>query len=144
MPAAKSPRAKPKHPEAVQQRLFVARVRLDARTRDVLFCAVPNGGKRGAREAALLKAEGVSAGVPDLMFFEPREIALGNQYGPMADIRAYTYTGLAMEFKIKGNGPTPAQRGWHRALAHRGWCVRIVYSAQEAWDTLTNYLGVPQ
>ena len=127
MPVAKSPRAKPKHPEAVQQRLFVARVRLDARTRDVLFCAVPNGGKRGAREAALLKAEGVSAGVPDLMVFEPRSV----------------YAGLALEFKIKGNGPTPAQLGWHRALAQRCWCVRIVYSAQEAWDTLTTYLGVP-
>ena len=130
MPAVKSPRAKPKHPEAVQQRLFVARVRLDARTRDVLFCAVPNGGKRGAREAALMKAEGVSAGVPDLMFFE-RGIHIG------------VYAGLALEFKSKGNGPTPAQLGWHRALAQRGWCVRIVYSAQEAWDTLTTYLGVP-
>lgn len=130
MPAVKSPRAKPKHPEAVQQRLFVKRARLDVRTRDVLFCAVPNGGKRGAREAALMKAEGVSAGVPDLLFFEPREIR-------------YAYAGLAMEFKIKGNGPTPAQLGWHRALAQRGWCVRIVYSAQEAWDTLTTYLGVP-
>ena len=127
MPVAKSPRAKPKHPEAVQQRLFVARVRLDARTRDVLFCAVPNGGKRGAREAALLKAEGVSAGVPDILVFEPRRV----------------YAGLALEFKIKGNGPTPAQLGWHRALAQRCWCVRIVYSAQEAWDTLTTYLGVP-
>lgn len=131
MPVAKSPRAKPKHPEAVQQRLFVARVRLDARTRDVLFCAVPNGGKRGAREAALLKAEGVSAGVPDILVFTPEPCYDGQ-------------IGLALEFKIKGNKPTPAQLGWHRALAQQGWCVHIVYSAQEAWDTLTNYLGVPQ
>jgi len=32
----------------------------------VLIYAIPNGGKRGKREAMKLKAEGVTAGVPDL------------------------------------------------------------------------------
>lgn len=36
-------------------------------TRQLLY-AVPNGGKRSAREANALKASGVVAGIPDLVF----------------------------------------------------------------------------
>jgi hypothetical protein len=37
---------------------------------EVLIFAIPNGGKRGIREATRLKCEGVVAGIPDLMIPE--------------------------------------------------------------------------
>lgn len=119
-------RAKPKHLESVEQRLFVQRFRLDPRTRELPACAIPNGGRRGPREAAILKAEGVSAGAPDWVLFVP----------------TINLTGLALEFKSPtGAGRlTPAQAEWHERLRAQGWSVHLVKSAVEAWDVLTWYL----
>lgn len=50
--------------EHVEQREFVMWFRQNYSP--VRIFAIPNGGKRGKVEAARLKAEGVSAGVPDL------------------------------------------------------------------------------
>lgn len=116
--------------EALEQRLFIRRLRTDPRTRDVLGCAVPNGGRRSQLEAIRLKAEGVTRGVPDWLCFE----------------RGATDTavGLAIEFKSPtGRGRiTPEQRVWHLRLTDRGWRVAVVTSAQEAWNILCHHLGI--
>lgn len=121
-----APRAKPRHLEAREQRLFVKRWRLDPRTHDLPACAVPNGGTRAPREAALMKAEGVSAGVPDWLLFTPNR----------------KHSGLALEFKSPTNKGriTDTQEAWHRKLRSVGWCVQVVTSAQEAWDVAIAYL----
>lgn len=54
---------------------------------DKLFFAVPNGGKRNAKEAARFKKQGVTPGVSDTIFLKP----IGK------------YHGLCVELKI-GNG----------------------------------------
>jgi hypothetical protein len=133
-------RAKSRHLEAIEQRLFVKRVRLDPRTKDLLFCAVPNGGKRGAREAALMKAEGVERGVPDLMFYEP-SAAAHPDYLMAGELRPYV--GLALEFKSPdGSGRvTPEQKRWHDGLRVNGWQVAIVTTARDAWGILAVYIG---
>jgi hypothetical protein len=118
-------RAKPKHLESIEQRLFVQRVRLDPRTRDLPACAIPNGGRRGPREAAILKAEGVSAGAPDWVLMAARG----------------QFVGLALEFKGPTGRVSPAQAAWHASLRHELWAVYIVKSAQEAWDVLAEYLS---
>jgi len=120
-------RRKPRHLEAIEQRLFVQRFRLDPRTRDLPACAIPNGGRRGPREAALLKAEGVTAGAPDWMLFVPRS----------------GWAGLALEFKSPtGKGRlTVTQADFHEALRRQGWMVAVVTSALAAWDILMAYLG---
>lgn len=118
------------HPESAEQRQFVQRVRLDYRTRDLPCCAVPNGGKRGVVEAARLKAEGVSRGVPDWLCFAPRP-------GSSQDI------GLALEFKAPRSGRVgPDQAWWHAALRACGWRVEIVTSAKGAWTVLCDHLGI--
>jgi hypothetical protein len=116
----------PKHLESVEQRLFVQRFRLDPNTRDLPACAIPNGGRRGAREAGILKGEGVTAGAPDWILMVPR--------GP--------FCGLALEFKSP-SGPvrvSPAQVLFLERLAHHGWSVHIVRNAHEAWQHVTAYL----
>ena len=118
---------KPQYLEAIEQRLFIKRLRLDPRTRDLPWCSVPNGGKRNAREAALLKAEGVQAGVPDWLCF----------------VRTARYSGLAIEFKSPtGKGRlSESQRDWHEKLWNQYWDVHICTTAGEAWQITMAYLG---
>lgn len=117
-------RRKPRHDESVEQRLFVQRFRLDPQTRDLPACAIPNGGRRGPREAAILKAEGVSAGAPDWVLFVP----------------TVRHAGLALEFKSATGRLSPAQAVWHARLIEQRWAVYIVKSALEGWERLLEYL----
>jgi hypothetical protein len=127
--AAQPKKKKPRHLESVEQRLFIQRFRLDPVTRYLTACAIPNGGKRSAREAAILKAEGVTAGAPDWVLFH----------------QTARYVGLALEFKSPdGSGRvSPAQAYFLDGLRQNGWAVHIVKTAVEAWETLERYLNVP-
>ena len=118
-------RRRPRHLESAEQRLFVQRWRMDPRTRNLPACAVPNGGLRTPREAVILKAEGVEAGVPDWLCLCP--------HGP--------YSGLAIEFKSPtGKGRiTEHQARWHLMLRGAGWHVIVATSAQDAWDAVKSY-----
>lgn len=129
---APAPR-KPRHPESEVQRAFVARWRLDPRTRDWPACAVPNGGRRGVREASILKAEGVSRGVPDWLCFKPGTLLHGTPC-----------VGLALEFKRpdKPSRPTTEQLAWHRDLRACGWRVEIVTTPEQAWDVVRATYGL--
>lgn len=66
-PRAPRPRAKRQNPEATLQQALVQHLRLRCPP-TVYWFAVPNGELRSARTAARLKASGVRAGAPDLVF----------------------------------------------------------------------------
>ncbi len=68
---SQSKRSNPKHEESKLQRSCVTWFRLQY-PEYVLF-AVPNGGYRNVKEAAIMKAEGVLAGVADLFLMLPRK-----------------------------------------------------------------------
>ncbi len=123
-------RKKPRYLEAIEQRLFIKRLRLDPRTKDLPWCSVPNGGKRNPREAALLKAEGVQAGVPDWLLF-CRSVAHDE-----------LTSGLAIEFKSPtGKGRlSESQELWHSMLELQGWVVVVCTTADEAWAVVMDYL----
>ena len=94
--------------EHVEQREFVQWVR--QMTPHRIF-AIPNGGSRGASQGAKLKAEGVSAGVPDLY------------------IPALHHW---VEMKIIGGKTSPVQHDWHDYLRSIGDPVVVAYSKEEA------------
>jgi len=80
---------------------------------DYLF-AIPNGGKRDAREAARMKLQGVKAGVSDVLL----------------PVKRGGSGGLWIELKAPGGGRTSeAQKEWlvrmryagHRAIVCPGW-----------------------
>lgn len=127
-------RRRSSHRESEEQRLFVARWRLDPRTRDLPACAIPNAGRRSKVTGGILKAEGMSRGVPDWLCFHGR---VGGAEGSAGDAR-----GLALEFKSPdGSGRlTDDQRWWHAELCVRGWRVEIVTTAAEAWRVVVGYL----
>jgi len=97
--------------EHIEQREFVSAFR--KRHPDVRIFAIPNGEARSRTTGARLKAEGVSAGVPDL--FIPAWL-------------------VWIEMKRQRGGTvSPAQRDWHRYLASIGHTVIVARGQEEAW-----------
>ncbi|ACL59121.1 VRR-NUC domain-containing protein [Methylobacterium nodulans] len=101
-------RARPEHHI---QAAIVARLRGSF---DAIVAAVPNGGRRGKREAVELRAEGVEPGHPDL-------IAYGR------DGRV-----LLLEVKAAGGSLSAAQRRLIPNLRERGFPVAVVRDIEGA------------
>ncbi len=95
---------------------------------DVVVFAVPNGGLRNKREAIRLKAEGVLAGIPDLVFAEPRG----------------RYHGLYVEMKRREGGRvSDEQRDKIKKLRRRGYKVLVGHGVDEVWPEVEGYLALP-
>jgi hypothetical protein len=91
----------------------------------ILFCAVPNGGRRDRREAILLKASGTVAGVPDILIFDET---------PAGD-----HVGTALEMKRidgKASNVTKHQRYWMLELEKRNWLCLVGFGASDALTKL--------
>lgn len=88
--------------------------------------AVPNGGHRYVTVAKKLKAEGVKAGVPDVLLPAP------SLWGEI---------GLAIEMKFGKNKTTKKQDKWLVGLRELGWRVVVCYSFDEARWEIEHYLA---
>lgn len=111
-----------KDPEFREQARLVAALRrcwlsLSEDSRPIVF-AVPNGGKRDAREGANLKAQGVLAGVPDLGILLPG---------------ART---VLLEMKADNGRLSNTQCELHRHIASLEHTVLVAWSAEEALQVL--------
>lgn len=113
--------------EANEQQALFAWAELQAcKYRDLsLMYHIPNGGRRDVKEAAMLKAEGVKAGVPDI--FLP--VARGG------------YHGLYIELKRKHGGRTSAvQEEWIDKLRAQGYAVYVCHGWEIAKDLILKYM----
>ena len=97
---------------------------------DYMF-AIPNGGKRSPREGARLKAQGVLAGVPDMMLAIPRG----------------QYSGLFIELKrpkVQGK-PNPstsiAQQEMIIKLNEVGYLAVVCYGYDQTVTCVNDYLN---
>lgn len=120
--AGGKPRKKPGHPESELQRACVRWFRMQHP--GVLLFHIPNGGKRGAREAAMFKAEGVVAGIPDLFLAEAR----------------HGFHGLFIEMKAGRNRPTPEQADAMQMLNASGYLCVVCRSFEEFKELTDNYM----
>ena len=75
---------------------------------------VPNGGRRNAREAALLRAEGVKKGVPDIVL----PVARGEHHGLYIELKRQKSGSLSREQKAYLDF---LHRQGYRAVMCRGW-----------------------
>lgn len=98
----------------------------------MLLFAIPNGGARHPAVGAQLKAEGVRAGVPDMM------LAMVQVHGPT--IRP----GLFIEHKMPGNGMNQPQVSAADRLAKQGYRVVVSYSLTQTQQAIFDYLRVEQ
>ncbi len=93
---------------------------------DLLF-AIPNGAMTpNYALAQKLKSEGLRPGVPDLFL-------------PVARCGHH---GLFIEMKAPGGVASKEQHQFIRAAREQGYETAICYSAEEAVETLENYLGI--
>lgn len=92
--------------------------------RGQLIYAIPNGGQRNKIVAAKLKAEGVTAGVPDI------HIPLANRF----------YHGLYIELKVKPNSPTISQKEMMFQLHANGYKCSVCYSLEEFMSVVNEYM----
>lgn len=85
---------------------------------------IPNGGRRDARTGAMMKRQGVKAGVPDLHL----PVSRGK------------YHSLYIEMKTDKGRPTETQKEWLDALNAEGNMAVICHSADEAIAVIKLYL----
>lgn len=113
--------------EAEEQReLFKWAKRQSGRHPELLYMFhVPNGGRRRTREAALLQAEGVKSGVPDIVLPAPKR----------------PYHGLYIELKRQKSGTVSEdQKKYLDFLNFAGYKAVVCHGWKEASDTIMNYL----
>lgn len=91
--------------------------------RGKLIYSIPNGGMRNKIVASKLKAEGVTAGVPDL------HIPIPNRF----------YHGLYIEMKVKPNTPTDSQIAMMNHLQANGYKCSVCYTFSEFVEVVNQY-----
>ena len=116
-----------KRPADEEHRLQVSCVRLFRMKHpqlSSLLIAVPNGGRRDAVTGAKLKAEGVVAGVSDLLLLVARN----------------GYHGLCIEMKSPKGRQQDTQREWQKAVEAQGFRYVLCRSVEEFIKETGNYL----
>lgn len=94
-----------------------------------LLAHIPNGEKRDAETGARLKAQGVSAGIPDLILACQRRGADGHHFGA-----------LFIEMKTPVGRVRPEQEQWLERLRQGGYMAVVCRSAEEAIRAIEYYL----
>lgn len=92
-----------------------------------MLAAIPNGGYRPMATAAMLREEGVKAGLPDMALFCQR----GGKGALFIELKR----------RDRSNHATDAQRDWIERLRAAGYMAVVCYGAQEAIDVITTYLA---
>ena len=90
----------------------------------VIVAAIPNGGGRTPQERVSLHAEGVLAGMPDLVVLKPSK----------------GFYGLFLEMKTREGVESAAQKDIARRLNKEGYLCLVARSSQDAFKIVTDYL----
>ena len=122
-------RARPRHQESNLQKTCVAWFRAQYPDHALMLFAVPNGGGRSRIEGAIMKGEGVTAGVADLILLEAR-----GGYGSLC---------IEMKTRDKGSKQRPSQKAWQEAAERAGNRYVVVRSFEAFRDLVKEYMGEP-
>lgn len=122
-------RKKPGHEESLIQRACVAWFRAQYSDHAMMLFAVPNGGGRSRVEAAIMKAEGVTAGVSDLILLERR-----GGHGALC---------IEMKTEEKSSRQRPSQKLWQAAAEKAGNLYQVVRSLEEFQFIVNLYMSLP-
>lgn len=99
---------------------------------EILLFSIPNGGGRsGPKVGAILKAEGLRKGAPDLMLAVPRADPRMGWAG---------YNALFLELKRREGVVSPEQEVFHELLRKQGYRVEVVRTLNQCIDIVTTYL----
>lgn len=113
-----------RHNESIIQQNCVKWFRLQFPDLALMLFAVPNGGLRRRVEAAIMKAEGMTAGVSDLILLVPSK----------------GYNALCIEMKTEKGQQTAHQKRWQMEAEKHGCKYVICRSFDEFRDAIKAYL----
>ena len=116
------------HEESQLQKDCVTWFRLQYPSRALILFAVPNGGGRSPIEAAIMKAEGVVAGVADLILLEAR----GN-YGSLC---------IEMKTRSSKSRQSPNQKIWQEATQKAGNAYVVIRTFEDFQAVIRQYLSL--
>lgn len=91
----------------------------------LVWCHVPNEGKRSPVAGRIAKEKGLKSGVPDCLIFDS----------------SGEYKGLAIELKVGYNKPTESQLEWKAKLISRGWAWEVAYNLDQVIALIRTYYG---
>lgn len=116
-----------RHPESHLQQVCLRWARLQFPVCRKLMFSVPNGAHLSQIQARILKAEGMTAGVADILFLHPSKDG--------------KWCGLAIEFKYGKGRQSDLQKEWQKALEATGcYCYEQVRSFDEFRTILTDWV----
>lgn len=93
--------------------------------RGLLF-SVPNGARVRLSQARILKAEGLTKGVSDLILFAPRG----------------QYHALCIEMKSGKGRQSPEQKEWQKTVEQNGYKYSVCRNLLDFQRTIVNYLSL--
>lgn len=114
------------YPERAIQCAIVKALKKYARPEHGAWCAIPNGGNRSAITGAIMKAEGVRSGAPDMLFVLPPK-------GRAA----------FLEFKASNGRLSDTQIEFRDDLTLNGALYAVAHSVDEAWGVLAGWGVLP-
>lgn len=94
---------------------------------EMLF-SVPNGARTSMGTAKKLKAEGLKAGIPDLILLVPR----GKWHGLLIEMKRE---------KAPPSSLSEAQRWWRDHLIAQGYCATVAFGSLQAINMIEEYLN---
>lgn len=109
-------------PEHIEQVRLVNWLRDNFKEPDYIIFAVPNGGKRGIKEAGRLKDEGVKSGVSDLIILTHNKV-------------------IFLEMKKLNGKLSDKQKEFHENLDYLGFINLIGYGASDASEKILKELA---
>lgn len=110
------------HSEHEEQVALVQWFRDNFKEPDYIIFAVPNGGKRGIKEAGRLKEEGVKSGVSDLIILTHNKV-------------------IFLEMKNAKGKLSKAQKYFNENVEYLGFISLVAYSASDASEKILEVLG---
>ena len=124
-----SRRSRPRHQESTLQKTCVAWFRAQYPDHALMLFAVPNGGGRSRIEGAVMKGEGVTAGVADLLLLEAR-----GGWGSLC---------IEMKTRDKSSKQRPSQKAWQEAAERAGNRYVVVRSFEAFRALVSEYMALP-
>lgn len=127
-----------KHQESRLQSNCIALFRLRYPQLRLNIFAVPNGGGRNKVEASIMKGEGVTAGVADVLLLVPRAgyHALAIEF--KKEYRELLYSGRTV---LRRTYQSDEQKEWQKAVEAQGYKYVVVRTADEFWSEIEAYMG---
>ena len=122
-------RSRPRHQESDLQRTCVAWFRAQYPEHALMLFAVPNGGGRSRIEASIMKGEGVTAGVSDLILLEAR-----GGYGSLC---------IEMKTSDKSSKQRPSQKAWQEAARKAGNLYAVIRDFEGFQAIVRDYMTLP-